>query len=212
MSLTFGDLQSKVLGWLDETDDSSVVLANVKEAINAANARRAGSYEWPFMLSSATGTLTPGVSEYNLATDINTLLSIYNQTQELHYRQVPYRHYTQGETVTDGFVFDGSTVTFLSPPTAADTIIYYYYRQPVEMTVDGDIPDIPYPYSRVLIYDALLDLSLYSEDVNAAKVARWERMQLEIETDLLASRLDGNSLKSNIQRVREFDEDHLNGY
>jgi hypothetical protein len=191
MSLTFKNLQDKVLGWLDETGDSTVIIANVKEAIAAANAKRAGSHEWPFMVSGASGTLTPGVVEYDLALDINTLLSIRNTTRGINYRQVPFRHFLQGETIVDAFVFDGNTVTFLFEVTAADTIEYRYYRTPIELEDDNDTPDIPYPYSRILIYDALIELGLYSEDISPAKIQRWTQQIMELEVGLYAAYLSG---------------------
>lgn len=203
MPLTFKNLQDKVLGWLDETDDSEVVLENVKEAIAAANAERAGSREWPWMISTATGTLSSGVYTYNLATDVNTLLSVHNSTQNVPLTQVPYRHYLQEETVVNGFVRVGQTITLLFEPRAGDVITYKYYRHPVELSADGDTPDIPYPFSRILIYDALLDLANYSEDITPAKVDRWEKKQQALELGLLAANLDGDSLHAFTSQVNE---------
>lgn len=202
MSLTFKQLQDKVLAWLDETDDSTVVLTNVKEAIAAANAERAGSREWPFMLSTATGTLSSGVYDYNLATDVNTLLSVYNDTQDRVLTEVPYRHYVQGETVVNGFVRRGQTITLLFEPVAGDVITYHYFRHPVELSADGDTPDIPYPHSRILIYDALLALGLYAEDITPQKISLWAKKQSELEVGLYGAYMQADSLNGYTQSIR----------
>lgn len=209
MALTFLQLQNKVLGWLDESSSSTVVLANVKEAITAANAKRAAEREWQFMLDSDTVTLVVGTTEYTLAADINTLLSLYNSTTEVPLTEVPLRHVTPGETVLNGFTRAGRTLTLLFTPAATDTLTYRYYKQPTELSADGDFPDIPYPYSRVLIYDALLELGLYSEDLSPQKLQLWMMKQAELQADLYAAFLDGNSqgaaptLVSTIQDVNE---------
>lgn len=44
-----------------------------------------------------------------------------------------------------------------------ETAEYRFYRKPTLLTLDNQIPDIPYPYSRVLVFDALLDLATYND-------------------------------------------------
>lgn len=193
MALTFKNLQDKVLAWLDETDDSAVVLGNVKEAIAAANVVRAGDREWPFMLTSGTITMTTATT-YSLPSDFASLESIYNTTRERGLTQVPRRHAAPGYQHDYAFKRTGTSIELLYTPIVGDVLTVSYYRQPTELSGDDDVPDLPYPHSRVLIYDALLDLALYSEDVNPAKVQRWVGLQQKMEFALYGAYLDANSL------------------
>ena len=65
------------------------------------------------------------------------------------------------------------TIEFVEKPSAARTFSYTFTRNPNVLTEDNDIPEIPYPHSEILVYDALLDLVTYRTDVNAAHVALW---------------------------------------
>ena len=207
MALTFKNLQDKVLGWLDEVDDSTRVLANVKEAIAAANAERAGHHPWPFMRTSASLTLTAGVTSYTLATNVNTLERVYTTATGVPLVQVPRRHADPSSTVDRGFTWDGQTLSLLYTPTASDILTYVYVRQPIELSADADLPDIPYPYSRILIYDALLQLGLYSEDLDGAKERLWQQRQQALELDLLGATLDADSFEAYPTQIQPIGDD-----
>lgn len=45
---------------------------------------------------------------------------------------------------------------------------YRFYRKPSVLTHDNAIPDIPYPFSRILVYDALLELATYNDSTPPA--------------------------------------------
>ena len=207
MSLTFKNLQDKVLGWLDEADDSTRVLANVKEAIAAANAERAGHHPWPFLRTSASLTILPGVTSYTLASGVNTLERVYTTETGVALKQVPRRHADPAVTVDRGFTWDGQQLSLLYTPTASDILTYVYLRQPTELSVDSDLPDIPYPYSRVLIYDALLQLGLYSEDLDGQKERMWKERQQALELDLLGACLDGDSFEAYPSQIQPVGDD-----
>ena len=40
---------------------------------------------------------------------------------------------------------------------------YRFYKRPTVLSHDNDIPDIPYPFSRILVFDALLELYTYND-------------------------------------------------
>lgn len=58
-------------------------------------------------------------------------------------------------------------------PTTPETIVYRYYRKPLVMTSDYDVADIPYPYSQLLVFDALLLLAAYNTDTMEKSIAMW---------------------------------------
>lgn len=201
MALTFLDLKTKVLGWLDEADDSGTVLTNVEEALNAAHAARLGEREWPFLLSAPTTlTLVPGTRSYALDATYDRPLYFYNVTKRCPLRIVPLKHVNLAEPIwlTEGqqndAVLEGQTLRLLWTPDSADEIEYQFYQQPVDMTADGDLPQIPFPYSRILVWDALLALSAYSDDLSPTKYQVWERNQQQAELGLLGAYMDAQTL------------------
>lgn len=78
-------------------------------------------------------------------------------------------------------------------PDAADTIDYPFYKLPTLLDDNYDIPDIPAPFSDVLIYDALIDLQGYSR-ATAGELERWHDQQQAIQFNLENAYTDGQSL------------------
>lgn len=202
MALTFLDLQNKVLGWLNGGTASTAdvdQLAQVKEALIEADVERATEQRWPFMVTEPplTFNLVPGQRTYTLDATFHIPIYFWNQTQKAPLTQypeeaVPTRDY-QGGLIDDyfvsnpqygGFLLRGQTITLLWTPSTADVIEYQFYHLPVEMSADADSPNIPYPQSRVLIYDALLRMSAHEEDLSQAKLDQWEKRQEKWDTSL----------------------------
>ena len=73
----------------------------------------------------------------------------------------------------------------LNTPTAIETLIYKFYRKPSYLDSDNSIPDIPYPFSEVLVYDALLQMGAYNQNISAAAKALWKEEQYRLEQGLL---------------------------
>jgi hypothetical protein len=201
MALTFVNLQDKVLGWLDEGTAGNAdadQLALVKEALNESNVERATEQRWPFMASTEkTLTLVKGQREYTLDATFHIPIFFWNDSTNTPLTQydgerVPSRDYDGGliddyftsNPLYGSFVLQNQTLVLTWTPTATDSIRYKFYKLPTEMSVDGDVPDIPYPHSRLLIYDALMRLSVHEDDLPAAKVREWEKRQEKHETAL----------------------------
>ena len=91
-------------------------------------------------------------------------------------------------------------INLLKDPEAADTITYRFYRRPQVLTNDGDIPDIPYPHSRILVWDALMLLASYDE----APIPRfWTVQQTRHENALQNKYLEGQTLGARPRMVRD---------
>ena len=50
----------------------------------------------------------------------------------------------------------------LETPTAAQTLLYRFYRIPRQLTLDQDIPDLPAQFDDILVYQTLLAMSGYT--------------------------------------------------
>jgi hypothetical protein len=95
------------------------------------------------------------------------------------------------------------TIQLLFSPTTADVIEYDFYRKPRKLTNDNDQPDIPYPYSLILVWDALLDISADDGRIDGARKAVWEKNQRELEAQMRNDFLEGRSLAARPRHVRD---------
>jgi hypothetical protein len=73
----------------------------------------------------------------------------------------------------------------LNTPTTAETLVYKFYRKPSSLDADNSIPDIPAPFSEVLVYDALLQLGVYNRNLDAGALRLWQGEQTRLEQGLL---------------------------
>lgn len=87
-------------------------------------------------------------------------------------------------------------------PSSGDTIDYHFYRKPTPLTSDYSIPDIPAPYAKILVWDALLLMAAYDNQVEGNRVELWREKQMALDAALRNAYLDGNSLKSRARYVK----------
>jgi hypothetical protein len=69
------------------------------------------------------------------------------------------------------------TLEFVEIPDASKEFVYAFCRIPRTLTQDNDIPEVPYPFSEILVYDALLELVTYRTDVNVAHIKMWSDLR-----------------------------------
>ena len=179
MSYTFKNLQDQVLAFMDEEGDTGTVLTNVKNALNQSQINVLTSHPWGFMRETGTNiTLVPGTLTYSLPTDFERLSYIYNTTKKHFMEHVPDRQVDSNDTYavygdrTSGtrFTIEGRTLRLLFNPADADVLAVEYFRSPTLMSADGDIPDIPFPFSAILMWDALLMMKVYAAEPSGAQV------------------------------------------
>lgn len=65
------------------------------------------------------------------------------------------------------------TVEFIETPASARTYAYTAQRTPRLLVHDTDIPDTPYPWSEIHVYDALLDQTLYNSELGQKHLTLW---------------------------------------
>jgi hypothetical protein len=84
----------------------------------------------------------------------------------------------------------------------AETGDYRYYRKPTLLELDGAVPDIPYPHSRILVYDALLELATYN-DMRPPDF--WLMQQSQLETLMRQAYQEGETEGSESRTVLDVD-------
>lgn len=87
-------------------------------------------------------------------------------------------------------------------PGSGDTIEYQFFRKPSPLSNDYDIPDIPAPFAKILVWDALLLMAAYDNQVEGNRLALWKEKQMALDTALRQAYLDGQSIKSRGRYVK----------
>lgn len=98
-------------------------------------------------------------------------------------------------------------IELLNLPDAGDVIEYAFFRQPAPLTNDYDIPDIPPPHQRILVWDTLLTVASYNTDIPSAAIQMWRENQHRMEVALEQAFLEGQSLESVPRFVRSSTDD-----
>lgn len=86
-------------------------------------------------------------------------------------------------------------------PTATETVEYGFYRQPSPLSNDNDLPDIPAPYSQILVWDALLKISAYNA-MEKNSVAIWMENRDKLEHGLRAYDAERHTLDAKTNYIR----------
>ena len=82
------------------------------------------------------------------------------------------------------------TVKFLEPPDSVKTFTYEVQRQPTSLSLDNDIPETPFPFSEIHVYDALLDLTTYNTELGQKEQSIWKKRYDELWDGLINSYSD----------------------
>lgn len=75
------------------------------------------------------------------------------------------------------------TFELLKSPSASADVIYRFYRQPRQLVLDNDIPDLPKGFDDILVYQALIAMHGYTR-ATAPEIASWSQ-QVQKLTDVL---------------------------
>lgn len=77
---------------------------------------------------------------------------------------------------------------------------YRFYKVPTLMVDDNDIPDIPYPFSHILVYDALLELATYNDSVPQPY---WMQQQEILDRQMRTAYQEGEMEGSEMRQIQE---------
>lgn len=91
----------------------------------------------------------------------------------------------------------------LEIPRATETIKYRFYRKPVVMVNDHDVPDLPSPHGRILVWDTLVHMASYNKIGNAERINIWREQREKAEEALYTSYKDAQTLHSLPRTMRE---------
>lgn len=149
----------------------------VKDAVNAAvRYINQHEFEWPFNHIEETETLTAGIVRYAYPADAKTINfntfrikrndTFGNSTVKL--KNISYEEYLQryadleydtstGIRGLPSRVFRAPSQEFgiINPPDKAYEVVYEYYRLPVDLINDTDVPSVPEQFRYVIVNGAM---------------------------------------------------------
>lgn len=183
---TFSQLYTD--GQTQADDSSSTALTIIKSGINEAYADIAASRDWDGLLDYATVSTVAGTEEYTPVTSsssverIRRIKSIVNQTsnqflqnvdKELFRQNIPYVNTTTDRGTPTMWYFSENDsnrdmkIKLYPVPDQAYTLNVEYYKEPLELTNDADVPLIPDQYQYGLVYLGLAKYFEYQQDTLA---------------------------------------------
>jgi hypothetical protein len=168
--------------------------AHIKDAVNASiRDINHTHYEWPFNHVLAEETLTVGGTRYAFPSDASTIdfdtfrvkesATLSNDTVRLGV--MTYDDYLQRfvdqEYSADTSKQDVPTYVFHAPslewgvvpaPNQAYSIVYEYYRIPVDLSSSTDVPSIPERFKQVILDGAMYHAYMFRSNEQAANIAK----------------------------------------
>lgn len=87
-------------------------------------------------------------------------------------------------------------------PTTTDSIEYRFYRKPRVLSNASDTPDIPEPFSQILVWDALISMAAYDGDMQPARIGVWKSAQEDLFDEMNHTFLEGSSIAAEPQFIR----------
>jgi len=164
----------------------------VKDAVNAAiRFINQHEYEWPFNHVEQEDVLTAGTVRYAFPADCKTIDfssfrikrndTLGNATKRLHilsyeeyldkYVDIEYNTSTTARALPD-YVFRTPNLEFgfVSAPDKAYTVCYEYYRLPVDLISDTDVPAIPEQFRNIIVNGAMHYAYMFRGEAQEASV------------------------------------------
>jgi hypothetical protein len=93
------------------------------------------------------------------------------------------------------------------PPAQAETISYRFFRQPLLLVNDYDVPEIPAEWSTILVFDALLLMAGYIDDISPTALKFWAEQSDALQTGMFRALTDGQTLGAYPRFVRSVDDE-----
>lgn len=83
-----------------------------------------------------------------------------------------------------------------------ELIQYQFFRNPKPLRYDNDIPDLPYPFDRILVLDSLIALQGFTR-ATQSEIKKWMDDVQDLEANMQQAYGDGNSVfsEANYQKL-----------
>tara|TARA_R100001086_G_scaffold127681_1_gene66072 strand:- start:2752 stop:3489 length:738 start_codon:yes stop_codon:yes gene_type:complete len=168
--------------------------AHAKDAVNSSlRYINQSEYQWPFNHVEQEDTLTAGTSRYLFPADSKTVdfdsfrikenSSLGNSTVKLPtlaYEEYLEKHVSQeyasstnNRGVPSRVIHSPSLEYIMTPaPDKAYTVVYEYYRIPVDLELHDDVPEIPERFKHVIVDGAMYYAYLFRGNTQDAQLSK----------------------------------------
>lgn len=174
----------------------------IKDAVNASiRFINQHEFEWPFNHVEEEEVLTPGIVRYASPSDSKVIDfdsfrikrddTLGNETKKL--KLISYEEYLENHVDVEyntstgirqlpTYVFKSPDQEFgiVNPPDKAYKLVYEYYRLPVDLLNDTDVPSIPEQFRYVIVNGSMHFAYLFRGETQEAAVAQ-QRFEQEIK-------------------------------
>ena len=184
MSYTLGSVTTRVQQRVRDTGFSST---EIHSYINDAQRDIFNEYRLPFMEANQNYTLTAGVSDITngngLPTNFVQAITLFDTTTGGE-RVIPQKdirevdqYYADPDDTTihptgrpEYWYYFNETIRVYPVPSSAFTLTVRYFKSPTEMTVDGDVPEIPSAFEELLVVGAAYRVMQVKDNYDQAGV------------------------------------------
>lgn len=108
-------------------------------------------------------------------------------------------------TVTQVRAGTGATfyprIELTAPADSVITFDYSFYRAPSLLTLDNDVVAIPHPFSKILVWDALISFGGYNTDIANQALSLWSSRAKALETQMQQHYLAGQTVGAKARYV-----------
>ena len=201
MAYNFLELVNSVNRRLNEVELSSSNFAtatgfynSAKDAVNSAIRHiNHEEFNWPWNHVEEEDTLTAGVTRYGYPYDAKTIdmdsfrikrdatLNVSTiKIKPLNYKEYLDKYidyeYNSSSSIqnTPEFVVRAPSQEFILVPTPdqAYELVYEYYRNPVELELYDDVPNIPIEFKHIIVDGAMFYAYQFRSDTQASQIAQ----------------------------------------
>lgn len=168
--------------------------AHIKDAVNSSiRDINQTHYEWPFNYVEADETLTAGTTRYAFPSDAGSIdfdsfrvkedTTLGNKTVKLGI--ISYEDYldrfvdqeygdnaSKREVPSGVFQAPGLEWGVTPPPDQAYEVVYEYYRVPVDLISETDVPSIPERFRHIIVDGAMYHAYMFRSNEQAAGIAK----------------------------------------
>lgn len=206
MSYNLGTVRSRIE---QKLDDTSFGVSKLNQFINDGQAEILNTYRFPFMEREADVNAIQGSETLqNLPTDIQAPLSLRIYTPIGYATELSYIEYEDfdrafpnpnltGDTTPAAWRYFNKTIQIYPKPNDTYNLKLKYIKEPTQMTLDADIPEIPESFGEALVLAGYKRALEHNDDYDQAQVIQ---QQIDIQVEKMVERYARNHAGPHIMR------------
>lgn len=207
MAYNLGTVRGRVE---QKLDDTSFGVIKLNQFINDGQREILNTYRFPFMEREASVNAIPGTDLLqNLPTDIQSFLSLRIYTPIGYATELAYIEYEDfdrafpnpnltGDTAPAAWRVFNRTIQIYPEPNNTYNLKLKYIKEPTELTLDADVPEIPESFSELLVLAAYRRALEHNDDYDQAQVIQ---QQVDILGEKMVERYARNQSSPHIMRL-----------